>query len=433
MKEVFKVERKTISELFDNFVLKIPAFQRKFVWSIAKREDLIDSLNNKYPIGAITLFYDETCKEHLIVDGLQRINTIQMYLNSPASVNKFKVYYQNIEKDIKDFCSLFCFDEKKIKKILTDWYVKISPKNFKNDGKYLYQDFKLLQESIKSSGIDEIILDISIFQRLREIALKPIDITNQSIATIIYQGDVDTLSDVFSKINQKTVSLTGYEILHVMWYDYTIPTTDRTIKYLEAFKNIMINESDYVENNSIEFNEFNMYMNISSLANIVKRKYSEDVLKFISSQKKSYFKNSEIIFDIVSTIFEGTSNKVNTAVSKMYEQFRTDFNEDFLIDLNEALINTCIELNTFIYHNKLDIYSKYFYIYLFYEVFMCNYLIDTVNYDIRIRNTTYSIPFDINYIKSISEEKWFKDEFRQLNFFVDKIKELKKKYQIQNS
>ncbi|WAP69866.1 DUF262 domain-containing protein [Jiella pelagia] len=56
-----------------------PDFQRQFVWSVPQASRFIESILLGLPIPGIFLYREESTQRHLIIDGLQRLTTIQSY------------------------------------------------------------------------------------------------------------------------------------------------------------------------------------------------------------------------------------------------------------------------------------------------------------------------------------------------------------------
>lgn len=56
-----------------------PAFQRKYVWSKRQASRFIESLLMGLPIPGIFLFKDQKLKKQLLVDGLQRLQTLALF------------------------------------------------------------------------------------------------------------------------------------------------------------------------------------------------------------------------------------------------------------------------------------------------------------------------------------------------------------------
>ena len=423
MNESFTVERTDIKSLLSNYNLSIPSFQRKFVWNNEKKRDLIESLNMSFPIGAITFFLNKEKNSFLIVDGLQRINTIKAYLNNPCEIIPFKNYFNGIQNDLDTFAGEHNLDTKKIKSSVKNWYESLNTSP--DSSSFKFKDFSHLQRCIEEKGLVKISNDLGIFQSFRNILLKPIDIEDENIGLITYKGELDTLPDLFSKINQKNVSLTGYEILHSLWYDYTIPKDYPGFNvFFEAFKNIANRSDGYIKLDDNFFDNFNMYMNISSLEELIENNSDEPMKNYFNSKCGFHVFKSETVFDIFSTIYSGTTNRINRSVDDIFKDV-SNIPYDFILNLNNAIIDVATFLNSYLYNNSIDAYSKYFYIYMFYYVFIHKYSCDISNKICKKLDNDFLKENDMyEVIQNAMNNKWFKDENRQLAFFATKIKEL---------
>jgi hypothetical protein len=58
----------------------VPPFQRKFVWSQRHASRFIESLLMGLPVPGIFLYKDAKTSRHLVVDGQQRLRTLQLFL-----------------------------------------------------------------------------------------------------------------------------------------------------------------------------------------------------------------------------------------------------------------------------------------------------------------------------------------------------------------
>lgn len=422
MNESFTVERTDIKSLLSNYNLSIPPFQRKFVWNGDKKRELIDSLNRSFPIGAITLFLNKKDNCYLIVDGLQRINTIKAYLINPCSIVPFRQYFEKIKGKVLEFASKYDIKEAKIGKSIKKWYESLDTAS--NATSFKYKDFSHLQKCLEENKLNAISTNLALFQELRNILLEPIDIEGENIGLISYKGNLDDLPDLFSKINQKNISLTGYEILHSLWYNYTIPVDAGFQKYFDAFKKLANKSEGYVELDDNYFDTFNMYMNISSLEEIILDETDESIKAFLSSKGNFQVFKSETVFDIFSTICSKTTNLINKSVEQIFS--RSDsIHYDYILALNEAIVSVSLYLNQFLKKQSIAPYSKYFYIYFFYYVFINKYYCDTQNSICRL-NEEANLDEEqmLKDIVLAKKEKWFIDENRQLSFFAEKIKTL---------
>ncbi|GHN03194.1 hypothetical protein WSM22_46830 [Cytophagales bacterium WSM2-2] len=70
---------KTLFDFIESGVVKIPAFQRNFVWDIKRSSKLIESLIIGLPIPQIFL-YEESKNSFLVIDGQQRLMSIYYFI-----------------------------------------------------------------------------------------------------------------------------------------------------------------------------------------------------------------------------------------------------------------------------------------------------------------------------------------------------------------
>jgi uncharacterized protein with ParB-like and HNH nuclease domain len=69
----------TIVDFITSGIVKIPSFQRNFVWDIKKASKLIESLVMGLPIPQV-FFYERAKNDFLVIDGQQRLMTIYYFL-----------------------------------------------------------------------------------------------------------------------------------------------------------------------------------------------------------------------------------------------------------------------------------------------------------------------------------------------------------------
>lgn len=107
----------------DNKRIVVPMFQRGKRWKKDQEEKFIDSLIKGYPVGTMLFYetYEDNKRTYILVDGLQRGNSIKKYMTNPT-----EFFYDNSISD--EFCCkvlklVYQSDEKelyaKIRGILT--------------------------------------------------------------------------------------------------------------------------------------------------------------------------------------------------------------------------------------------------------------------------------------------------------------------------
>ena len=70
----------TIFNFINSGVVKIPGFQRNFVWDVKRASKLIESIIIGLPIPQIFL-YEQSRNHFLVIDGQQRLMSIYYFIN----------------------------------------------------------------------------------------------------------------------------------------------------------------------------------------------------------------------------------------------------------------------------------------------------------------------------------------------------------------
>ena len=80
------VSKALLNSSMDNKVIVVPMFQRGKRWKKQQENTFIDSMRKGYPVGTM-LFYKKLVnnkENYILVDGLQRGNTIRKYMTNPT-------------------------------------------------------------------------------------------------------------------------------------------------------------------------------------------------------------------------------------------------------------------------------------------------------------------------------------------------------------
>lgn len=70
---------------------KVPSFQRRFVWSQRHASRFIESLLMGLPIPSIFLYRESDTNHHLVIDGQQRLRTLQAFYDGSFGERKFRL------------------------------------------------------------------------------------------------------------------------------------------------------------------------------------------------------------------------------------------------------------------------------------------------------------------------------------------------------
>ena len=148
--DLIKVESKDIKWLTDNLksgVITVDnSYQRKYIWQSKDQIALIETILLGYPIPEIYLWANDTDPnsgdtKYSIVDGQQRLTTIQKYLN-----DDFKLHKSAIDNDDADYVN---------KK-----FSELSPENKRSFWKYQFSS-RFINESLKYDEISKLFLRLN--------------------------------------------------------------------------------------------------------------------------------------------------------------------------------------------------------------------------------------------------------------------------------
>ncbi len=437
----FILDQTSIKNLLTVYKLKIPDFQRSFVWKTTKKYQLLESLFKGFPIGAITLYEDNGA--YYIIDGLQRINTLKQYLTSPNTVISFNEFFEKVQEKIEIF-----FEENKIKldmrlvkRCIKAWYNKLN-------SLYEYERVSVLYNAIKenSSVVFDKLKELPLVEELRDVLKSKIEISHDAIAIIIYKGDKEDLPALFKNINTGSVALSQYEILQSVWTDYCLDKEKIWQEY-EAFNQELELIRDEYEIDAIkERGIFDIFKNIVGLNHrICCIEKCNQLFRFAAFKRiapsdrfgkdkvenaMKYYDNDTIGFEIYSTVLCHSSNKIVKAIDGVFKEHPDEDEQinDFILKLNEIIIDAVNEAVALIEDidakNNYTIESKYHSLYILAGVIFSSYVIDAQTLTITEIGCNQEIRSLCLDLKKHNDEKWFIDEKRQMSFFNAKINEL---------
>lgn len=436
----FILDQTTIKNLLMAYKLKIPDFQRNFVWKDKKKYQLLESLFKGFPIGAITLYEDNHA--YYIIDGLQRINTLKQYLTSPNQVISFKEFFEKVQNEIESFFEKNGIDLniRQIKPCIKNWYNELN-------SLYEYERVSILYNKIKeSSDVFEKLNDLQLVEELRDILRNKIEISHDAIAIIIYKGDKEDLPALFKNINTGSVALSQYEILQSVWTDYYLDK-DKICEEYEAFNQELELIKDDYEIDAIKENGiFDIFKNIVGLNHRIccieecNQLFRFKAFKRMEQPNRNkeggiendvkYYKNDTIGFEIYSTVICHSSNKIVKAVDFIFKghQGEEDRINAFVSKLNSVVIDAVNEAVQIIGEacskKSYTIESKYHSLYILAGIIFSHYIIDAKKLSIVKTELNQQIRSLCLDLQRHNDEKWFIDEKRQMGFFNGKIKEL---------
>ncbi|MCY4262132.1 MAG: DUF262 domain-containing protein [Candidatus Dadabacteria bacterium] len=221
-----KPDSKKYSDLINEIqkgVIKIPKFQREFVWSIDKTAKLLDSILKGYPIG--TFIFWQTGER---INDIKNVGNLEI----PDTPEGSKVQYVlDGQQRIISLFAAYCGAQiqKTGEKKVTDYrdiVVNLDNKISENDDQVITAE----PTGEKFISLHDV-LDFS-FRRAKELSdrfseaeLDTIDAystafkTYQFSTVVLTKEDIDSAIEVFTRINTSGQTLTLFEIMSAKTYD----------------------------------------------------------------------------------------------------------------------------------------------------------------------------------------------------------------------
>ena len=104
-----------LSQNFERGDIKIPEFQRNFVWSLAQASKLIESFLLGLPVPQIFVYREKATERLLVVDGQQRLRSINNFFKGTFDEKPFRLTNVHEKWEGKTFEDLAESDKKKIR------------------------------------------------------------------------------------------------------------------------------------------------------------------------------------------------------------------------------------------------------------------------------------------------------------------------------
>lgn len=332
--------------------IAIPEIQRPFVWSATKVRDLIDSLYEGYPVGYIITWRNQDIRlkdgtlsagKRILIDGQQRITALtaavvgQKVLNKDYKKVSIKIAYNPMaEGDEPKFEVCNTAIEKNPR-----WISDIAPILSGTISPYKALD-----------GYTELNPDADkdlIGQKLDKLK----GISNRQIGVIELDAylDIDTVTEIFIRINQKGVVLSNADfVMSKIASDETYGGNGLR-KMIEYFTHLLNDKSflNTIEANDPEFAQSDDFNKISWITNIEDNLYRPnyvDVLRVAYTKEFSRGKFSDLVALLSGRDFENKRN-IESIAEKSYAKLRKGI-EAFFNQTNYQRFLTLIQSAGFI-------------------------------------------------------------------------------------
>ncbi|PQJ72759.1 GmrSD restriction endonuclease domain-containing protein [Polaribacter butkevichii] len=245
--------------------IAIPEIQRPFVWKAAKVRDLIDSLYQGYPVGYIITWRNPDVKlkngelsagKKVLIDGQQRITALTAAIVGQRVLNK---NYKEINIRIAFNPLTEAFEVlNKAKEKSPEWINNINP---------IVNDEITISKARKSyialnPDIDEDLIE----QRIEKLKT----VKNQQVGIIELDAslDIDTVTEIFIRINQKGVVLSNADFVMSKIASDEQHGGNKMRKMVDYFCRLLVDKGfiKHIVDNDTNFTESNYYKGIKWIA-----------------------------------------------------------------------------------------------------------------------------------------------------------------------
>ncbi len=278
--------------------IKLPSFQRKFVWNKQRKNAFVTTLSNGLPFGSVLVYPESEIpgSKLLVLDGQQRLSTINEYQNhklrfwKPLNQEEFDALLAKINANLPEEKQL---TEKMFDELFDD-----------PDEKLELFILKIKSEDARLA-VNTMIKDLK--KRLDEF----VDLKGLKIPAIKFIGDKSLIADVFANLNQGGMPLSKYEIFSAAWVDTKIHL-DHSPLQSEILDNVKRYYADMMRDTEFDLEGFsedeltqNRIITLSELGSALGM-YVRDHLKSLVVQTEKAA--NEIGFGILG-IATGTDNR----------------------------------------------------------------------------------------------------------------------------
>ena len=225
----------TLSAIKENYEKKkfmIPKYQRGYKWNPQKRDDLIDSILKKYPIGAIIIWRHEDID--YILDGQQRTRSLLKIREKPFSDMSEETFFLHFINKKLSKIEIQKFRKTKILQTLRDKKIEdlFAKEKYKENG-YIMKLIMDKENPLLELGVDNEVLT-------KKLKTYVDDFYNGNFLSIpaieIYDSNEEDAIEIFSRLNSKGIALTKIEKLAAKWSNKIIEIHNKEL--LQMISNI---------------------------------------------------------------------------------------------------------------------------------------------------------------------------------------------------
>lgn len=335
----YDVNNLSVSSLLQSIrddVIAIPEIQRPFVWDPTKVRDLIDSLYKGYPVGYIIIWQNPDVKlkdgtvssgKKVIIDGQQRITALtaaivgREVVGSDYKKRRIKIAFNPNEERFETLNPAIEKDTLWISDISSLMQPAFDSFSFVND----YCAKNNILENKQKSKINSVIN-----------ALCQIQNNNLGVINLSSQLDIDSVTDIFIRINSKGKILSQADFAMSKISSNEKLNGDAIRKTIDYFCHLLQNPADFetIKNNDIEFSSTDDFKTIAWVKDENEDIYKPDYNDVLRVAFTSKFHRGKLA-DLVS-LLSGRDFKTREYKNEIVEQSFVSLKEGVLQFVNKT-------------------------------------------------------------------------------------------------
>jgi hypothetical protein len=210
--------------------IKVPVFQRKFVWKPNQILDLLDSIYRGYPVGSLLFWLSseslaterdlgdfhlpatpQKYPRNYVLDGQQRLATIYGVLRWPGLPENESIF--NVSFNLEDQTFLYT-------------QIPVLPTHIQMSILFDTKRFRLFQTNLLNRPDGQALIDASdvLSETFREYAIPVVTVT---------EATVDHVSSIFERINNTGTKLTVYDLMVAATWSENFDLRDQVDKIID--------------------------------------------------------------------------------------------------------------------------------------------------------------------------------------------------------
>ena len=340
------------------FYITLPKFQRGVVWSMSQKSQLIDSIFQGFPVGAL-LGYKTGDKEttgkkprdiYELVDGLQRTTTIINFLETPLL---FAPIDSLIEKETLAAISNIYFGNTAEESLITTkssvekWLREVGTTN-RDDG-FTESRFQRFMREV--DGVDvqsNATSQTQEFQDFIESWLGQIEslfsqIQNVKVPMVIYTGPQQNVPEIFERINTQGIKLSKYEKFAAAWlHFYTKIENPEIVSSIQAKYQSLIARgyevADIGDDDQVDPDDFNLFEYLFGLGKLLSKKFT-----YLFPESKEPDESPSVAF-VIATVAHGIKISQMGSLAKFLKEKQDGSGQVMLSAFEKAVIDSASEV-----------------------------------------------------------------------------------------